>query len=169
MELLEILKAHAARYPLMRPEDAVKLIYQNEFGGGHLISDPEKSLEWIRREYAETTSDSSAPLLEDIGNGIARLHFQPLDISKLSLEDVNALFVRSAEVHKGDMENFRRKLELLEENFADIGFSFDRAALNDYLKRYREAGCPMVSHSEVYRKAYKPCYRVIVRTLVNEI
>lgn len=167
MELLEILKVHAERYPLMRPGDAVKLIYQNEFGGGHLISDPEKSLEWIRREYAETASDPSMPLFEDIGNGIARLHFQPLDISKLSLEDVNALFVRSAERHKGDMESFRRKLEFLEENFDDIGYKFDRAALDDYLKRYREAGCPMVSHSEVYRKAYKPSYRVVVRSFID--
>lgn len=167
MGLLEILKAHAARYPLMRPEDAVKLIYQNEFGGGHLISDPEKSLEWIRREYAETASDPSVSLFEDIGNGIARLHFQALDTSKLSLEGVNALFVRSAEVHKGDMESFQRKLELLEENFDDIGFMFDRAALDDYLKRYRETGCPMVSHSEVYRNAYKPSYRVIVRSFID--
>ena len=34
-----ILLTHAARYPLMEPRDAVKLIYQNEFGGGHLIRD----------------------------------------------------------------------------------------------------------------------------------
>ena len=36
-ELEAILKIHVKRYPLMQPTDAVKLIYQNEFGGGHLI------------------------------------------------------------------------------------------------------------------------------------
>ena len=35
-ELERILREHAERYPLMQPTDAVKLIYQNEFGGGHL-------------------------------------------------------------------------------------------------------------------------------------
>ena len=34
--LKNILKTHAGRYPETRPRDAVKLIYQNEFGGGHL-------------------------------------------------------------------------------------------------------------------------------------
>lgn len=36
-ELYGVLCAHAARYPLMRPTDAVKLIYQGEFGSGHMI------------------------------------------------------------------------------------------------------------------------------------
>ena len=43
-ELKVILITHANRYPLMQPQDAVKLIYQNEFGGGHLIRDEEACL-----------------------------------------------------------------------------------------------------------------------------
>ena len=34
-----ILIEHNQRYPHMVIQDFVKLIYQNEFGGGHLISD----------------------------------------------------------------------------------------------------------------------------------
>ena len=41
-----ILASHAERYPLMEPTDAVKLIYQNEFGGGHLIRDEESCLNY---------------------------------------------------------------------------------------------------------------------------
>ena len=43
-ELNHILQAHAKKYPLMAPCDAVKLIYQNEFGGGHLVTDSARSL-----------------------------------------------------------------------------------------------------------------------------
>lgn len=43
-ELEGVLKEHAKRYPLMQPRDAVKLIYQNEFGGGDLIRDEEACL-----------------------------------------------------------------------------------------------------------------------------
>ena len=40
MEELEIiLREHSRRYPEMQATDAVKLIYQNEFSGGHLIRD----------------------------------------------------------------------------------------------------------------------------------
>ena len=47
-ELKAILITHAKRYPLMQPRDAVKLIYQNEFGGGHLICDEEACLNYRR-------------------------------------------------------------------------------------------------------------------------
>ena len=49
-ELRAILLAHAKRYPLMQPRDAVKLIYQNEFGGGHLIRDEQTCLNYLRQE-----------------------------------------------------------------------------------------------------------------------
>ena len=41
MEIIDILKIHTSVYPEMQPQDAVKLIYQNEFGGGHLIKEKE--------------------------------------------------------------------------------------------------------------------------------
>ena len=51
-ELEAILKIHVKRYPLMQPTDAVKLIYQNEFGGGHLIRDEEIFLNYLRQDSA---------------------------------------------------------------------------------------------------------------------
>ena len=50
-ELETILKDHARRYGQMEPTDAVKLIYQNEFGGGHLIRDEESCRNYLYREY----------------------------------------------------------------------------------------------------------------------
>ena len=50
-ELEQVLKSHAEKYPAMQPVDAVKLIYQNEFGGGHLIRDEEMFLNYLRQEY----------------------------------------------------------------------------------------------------------------------
>ena len=51
-ELEAILKIHVKRYPLMQPTDAVRLIYQNEFGGGHLIRDEEICLNYLRQDSA---------------------------------------------------------------------------------------------------------------------
>ena len=73
-ELERILREQAKRYPLMQPTDAVKLIYQNEFGGGHLIWDEEACLNYLRREYADLEKDPSAQLYEEIGNGIVRVN-----------------------------------------------------------------------------------------------
>ena len=38
--------------------------------------------------------------------------------------------------------------------------------LEAYLSDYKEAGCPIVSHSEQYRRTYLPSYRVIKGALL---
>ena len=41
---------HAKRYVKMQPQDAVKLVFQSEFGGGHLISDEQASINYLIEE-----------------------------------------------------------------------------------------------------------------------
>ncbi|MBR1842460.1 MAG: hypothetical protein IJ788_04210 [Oscillospiraceae bacterium] len=161
-ELITILRAHAEKYPLMRPQDAVKLIYQNEFGGGHLILDHGWSLNYIRKEQSETVKNPQLPQLEDIGNGIVRVN---LASTEMSPETLNEIFIKSAEMHRGDMSSFIEKLEILRLN-ADI-FPFSAEELNSYLDYYISQGCPMVSHSDEYRNAYHPAYRVVMKSLIK--
>ena len=158
-ELKAILITHAKRYPLMQPRDAVKLIYQNEFGGGHLIRDEEACLNYLRREYADLEKDQTAPLCEDIGNGIVRVNLTAL--KEEDLEQLGKAFIDSAAKHKGTMDSFLNKLEVLRKLANEGVFNFDTNALSSYLTEYKAAGYPAVSHSEQYRQAYKPAYRII--------
>ena len=93
--LRQILLTHAGRYPVMEPTDAVKLLYQNEFGGGHLIRDEAGCLNYLRREYESTEQSADAPLSEDIGNGMHRIFLNALDHSGYSVEQLGADFLRS--------------------------------------------------------------------------
>ena len=159
-ELLTLLRAHAARYPLMQPCDAVKLLYQNEFGGGHLIADPNRSLARIRDEAAAFVPCPLSPDVEDIGGGLVRAYLTCL--SRLTPEQLNDAFVRSAHRHTGSLPAFQAKLTLLQHNLPALGFRFTAQELSAYLDAYRAQGCPMVSHSETYRAAYRPAYRVVL-------
>ena len=161
--LRQILLTHAGRYPLMEPTDAVKLIYQNEFGGGHLIQDRESCLNYLYREYASVIQSPDAPLSEDIGNGMFRIYLNALDHSGYTPQQLGADFLRSAGIHRGTLDSFLRKLEILYQLTLEGRMPFSREALEHYLKNYRQAGFPMVSHSEAYRKAYSPAYRIIFR------
>ena len=158
-ELKAILIAHAKRYPLMQPRDAVKLIYQNEFGGGHLIRDEQACLNYLRQEYASAEKDPTAALYEDIGNGIVRINLAA--VKPEDLEQLGRDFIRSAAKHKGTLDSFLNKLEVLRILTAEGVFAFDLDALNTYLSEYKAAGYPAVSHSEQYRQAYKSAYRII--------
>ncbi len=81
-----LVKAHANKYPLMQPCDAVKLLYQHEFGGGHLVTDENLSLQRLQEETASLTANTGIQLREDIGNGYERLYLSPAGRQKLSLE-----------------------------------------------------------------------------------
>lgn len=160
-ELEKILKEHARRYPRMEPTDAVKLIYQNEFGGGHLIRDEEACLVYLRREYAATERDPSAALYEDIGNGILRVHLAA--VKPEDLEALGRVFIESAAAHRGSLQSFLEKLETLRRLTGEGIFAFGTNALDDYMHAYEKAGYPPVSHSPRYRGTYHPAYRVIHR------
>lgn len=158
-ELEQILREHAKRYPKMQPTDAVKLIYQNEFGGGHLIRDEETCLNNLRREYASVEKDGSVPLYEDIGNGIIRVNLAA--VKEEALAQLGRELIHSAVEHKGHLDSFLRKLDVLKKLTAEGVFVFGSRELNIYLTEYEDAGYPMVSHSTEYRETYKPAYRII--------
>lgn len=170
----EILLAHSRRYPDMEVRDAVKLLYQSEFGGGHMIMNPVKSLERLQAEYldmckSEEDRKTEQPLIENIGDDICRIYLSALN-QGLSAETLNWMFVRMADKTVGTVKGFERKLDELMKlcEDGDLPFSIAevRAYLDEYMKANRaendgECRYSAVSHSERYRNAYHPAYRVV--------
>lgn len=150
----QILSEHLKRYPAMTPNDLIKLVYQSEFGGGHLIADPSMALRRLKGEINTMQSGTPAPAIESIGGGLARLHLQHLDALRLRPETVNGLFLCVCEP-RGTMEGLNAKLDLLPEVCPDM------PGLDEAIAGYRTIGCPAMSHSETYRAAYHPAYRLV--------
>ena len=167
METMEqVLRSHAEKYPLMEPKDAVKLIYQNVFGGGHLIRDPEACLNALSWEYAATAQEPEGKQPEDIGNGMVRVYLGGLDAAGYTVEQLGQVFLQSAREHRGSLEEFLRKLTVLRKVTGEGVFSFDSGDLEAYLEGYEKDGYPMVSHSDRYRAAYRPAYRIVQQDLL---
>jgi hypothetical protein len=170
VNLSEIIEYHFKKYPMMRPEDAVKLVYQNEFGGGHLIKDKNSALSYLIRELESTPANPSIPLSVPIGNGIVRVNLAALTEHRITPEHLNNIFVSSAEKIKGSIASFQKKLEILlsvTEKSKSSPFSLEE--LRGYITKYAGFGYPMVSHSNEYRAEYAPAYRVVLETELNKI
>lgn len=165
--LKHILTLHAQRYPKMRPQDAVKLLYQHQFGPGHLVKDPASALKRLCDEWAQTPPDSAVPLFEDIGNNLVRVMLPAWSSEEYPAETLNNDFIRSAHVHNGNQASFLTELVLLQELTEQNLFSFSLEELNEFLQPYIAAGFPAVSHSEEYRQAYHPAYRVVRRDCLS--
>lgn len=163
-----MLRAHARAYPLMLPQDAVKLLYQGEFGGGHMIADPGAALKRLRAEYAAVKQTRGGVFLEDIGFGFARANLSAMDENAVTPETLCAWFCQSAQQTHGRQDSFLQKLEAARMLARAGAFRFDASALAAYLRAYADAGYPAVSHSEAYRFSYAPAYRVVLLSAVQK-
>lgn len=175
MTLEEVLLKHYNCYPKMQIQDMVKLIYQNEFGGGHLIKNKDDSLLKLEEEFCLLRRYSSninihvSELFEDIGNNLLRLNLFSILKKKnnkenntcIELSTINNFFVNTANSISGKKERFEEKLEILKKCCRDRLLSFSIIDVEDYLKEYKAKGYPIVSHSEIYRSTYLPSYRIV--------
>lgn len=154
-------------YPKMKIQDMVKLIYQNEFAGGHLIANESDSLKRIQEECCslDTKSLSSkVPVdsaFEEIGNGLCRFHLMALHHTNIDLATVNQFFISTANSICGSVQSFEEKLDVLKQCCKDRALPFSIEELEAYLHVYRNQGYPPVSHSKDYRVTYSPAYRIV--------
>ena len=155
---IEIIRCHARRYPLMRPIDAIKLVYQSEFGAGHLIKDRTAALNRLRAERESLCSSDPQSGVEEIGGGYVRLYLKDC---RLSDDHLLNLFSMPPE-RKGDNSSFANRIEMLCRLAEEGVFGFTADELNDEINAFS----PIPSHSPEYREAYKPAYRVIDRRFV---
>lgn len=164
-----VIEQHMEQYPKMQIQDAFKLIYQSEFGGGHMIDDKEKSLDWIKKEYAfirEQNQISYNRVSEDIGGDMCRVYLRVLE-QGLSAETLNEMFVQSANTKAGTVEGLGKKLEQFLDICEEYGF------LKEQVKRavveWKAKGYPAIHHSEAFRENYFPAYRVVMKKYAERL
>ena len=125
----KIFTLHRERYPLSEPRDFLKLAYQSEFGGGHMIPSRGKALLRLQEEISATEQTGSI-VLEDIG-GYCRLYLSAHKLGGLRAETVNGLFCYTAAHAHGTMQGFEEKLHVKMQN-GDCGNSFDGTGMQNH-------------------------------------
>ena len=161
MNLQDILTGHFSRYPMMRPQDALKLLYQAEFGPGHLLRDESRVRQRLREEMAALTPDAGEMLYELVGGGLCRLSLRACLARGVAEETVFSLLSETARTAHGEKARFLSSLRLVTELAEEDEAPFDFAEWETYLAYYDMKKCPAVHHSEAYRAAYQPAYRVV--------
>ena len=154
---------HWSNYPKLQMQDVFKALYQSTFGCGHLIADSSAAAEYIRKEAA-TCVDSGEPFVEPLDGDYCRVHLACLQHG-VTAETVARLFTLSAEVPTGKKEALEQKLAVLLEMTASGELPFNPEQTEREIAAWREAGFPPLHHSEVFRKAYSPAYRVVLKSL----
>ena len=160
---------HYKKYPAMQAEDIFKLLYQNEFGPGHMIKSAQDSLDMILKEASALTPQARGhEAREPIGNGLCRLYLSALRHG-LSPEELNRVFVATANRVRGSAGGFEEKAAVFIKICQEGLLPFDPGEASGLLEAYRAAGYPPMRHSARYRQAYAPAYRVVDESLCDTL
>ena len=155
------LEREVSEHPAAEALDLLKLIYQNEFGCGHLICDPKENLRRLLAEVEELPKDQGEVRVQPIGNGLCRLPLSLLHRSGLRAETVQKLFLLTAEQPRGSREGFLQKVSELQVWLEDRDGPVRPEEVSAALRRWQLEGESPFRHSAGYRRLYAPAYRVL--------
>ena len=163
-EFKEYLRRQAMLHPGCQPADVVKLCYQAAKGPEHILAtldDAEKAENYFISEYERALPDDG-PLCEQISDRFVRVNFGAWKKTGMPMLWLLSAFYNSAyPVENGDelLENFLADADAC---VAEGAFGFPLDEWKSYMEEYRAAGKPSVHHSEAYRGAESPSYRLVI-------
>lgn len=148
-----ILMTQLSRYPLMTEEDCAKLIYQSEYGPGHMLPSREEAASSILAELADMPEKVSPSCPERISDVLCRF---PLSSVKDSIdaELLAGLMKLSTGSCKAVPWGVSEKLSLVRE--------LPEFKSSAWLEEWERDGFPAVHHSRAFSEAYAPAYRLIL-------
>ena len=162
------LREQLTLHPSMQPQDIVKMCYQAARGAEHLLSDPDRAREYLVKEYCGV-SPSGGALYEPISDAVCRVNLAAWKGRGLSIEWLFRMFSASCRVQEDADARFLDYLGKAEAVLSCGASCFSRQEWWAYLREYKKGGMPAVHHSDAYRAAEKPAYRIVDRRLARAL
>ena len=167
MSLIPYLTSQSRLHSSMTARDLAKLCYQAARGAEHLLSDLDRARGYLERELEATPADGSIPLVEPISDNVARVNLAAWRARGLDAGTLFELFAATATVKREGEDLLPLYLVLAGEWVASSESPVSPAEWREFLVWYEDRGCPTVHHSEAYRAAERPAYRIVRRDLLE--
>lgn len=160
---------HLNRRPMARAQDIYKLLFQGVFGVAHIVSD--RAWDILVEEAGRINLQDHAkdPLIESVSpdDSMVRVNLRQYINSGGYLETLYRVMRKSAE-HKGDEQVFLDYWSQYKNMVAEGLVSGAQVEIDELDKLIRHEGVKPRHHTEPYRQAYYPAYRVVVMKIYNE-
>lgn len=151
-EMKRCLIAQKKRYPLMNEEDVVKFAFQGMLGVGHLIRSEEDAAKRLKAEMDDLEPDDEEPYIEKISTEWVRMNLRAAKARGVADADIAYMLCQSAQ---------RKPLSFTRQNVYNFCVKLDGS------EKMKQAAVKVLdenwlpSHSQRYREAYHPAYRVL--------
>ena len=154
-EMIKQLAVQKKKRPKMTEEDVVKFVFQGMLGVGHLVADPAAAQKRLKAEWEEISeSTTREPLIEKISGDWVRLNLRTAKAKGIAIEDIVYWFYESSQISP---------LSFTRQNVYQFCVKYDGSdTMQAAAERILDENW-LPSHSEPYRAAYHPAYRVLHR------
>lgn len=161
---------HIKRRPEASPQDIYKLLYQGVFGVGHIISDRAWDILVEEADRIDLMEHGDDPLFEPVSpdGSMVRVNLRQYIRAGGNLEQLFRVMKESAEI-EGDPAVFLGYWSQFKALVEKGELSFDSEDVSRLQERIEKDGVKPMHHSEAYRVAYYPAYRVVSRRVFNKI
>lgn len=170
-------------HPSTTVTDVLKQCYQAAYGAEHLLTDKDAARRYLEREF-EATPAKDIPICEYISDEVCRVNIAAWKYRGFPIGDLFELFSASAyprEKGRELLEGFLREAEEYIDDHevtevredSEKNRSFKRVNIfcengSEIIEEYRRAGMPAIHHSDAYREAEQPAYRIVDAKLLRE-
>lgn len=144
----------------MRPQDMIKLCYQAAYGAEHLLPDADRARDYLHRELDACAADAAQPLYEEISPDLCRINLPAWKAHGYPEEALLALFMQACAPRQDGETRLNALLAQAEVLCAQGALPFELAEWQAELTNYRRQPPRAVHHSDAYRAAEHPCYRL---------
>jgi hypothetical protein len=164
----QLLAHHFQRYPRMELVDVYKLLHQAAMGPGHAIHDPAVARDQLEAEVTTLGEGPDDPIADPISpdGRLARIHLRPYLAAGHSASVLVDAFVETGHDHSPAPQRLEKFCACLGDLAAAGGIPFPRDQVERYVQVIASLDYPLVHHSEAYRRAYHPAYRVAALDLL---
>lgn len=189
MEFRHYLKEQWKLHPATQPQDVIKHCYQAACGAEHLLTDIEKAKAYFYQEYHAVSGQYGIPLYEPISDDFCRVSLAAWKAEGHNPEKLFTLFAASVCASEiSDTEDIAPTAHSTPDYSAKISSSsgsceavfwayfsvaetlvlaqeapFSEKEWHDFCSLYKKSGMLPVHHSEAYRLAEHPAYRLVRR------
>ena len=162
-----------SRYPLATLQDVYKTCYQDHFGAEHLLSDTASARYYLNKEiqecmaistdlYTVDTQTVSMPKTEPTGfrHRFTRVNLSCVIDGEMTEEELFSLFLDAASKDNAYDSNWPEEWARIESIAIKVCPSWADPALQTELRDAAINNHP-VRHSDAFREAYHPHYRIV--------
>lgn len=159
----QLLGHHLKCYPLAQLDDVYKLLHQAALGAGHAMDDVNALRQRLDTEIAGLGSGPQELIADAISpdGRLARVHLRPYLEAGHSVDSLFDAFVQTAREYPPSPDKLAKFCGCLADLAEAGGIPFDPTKVSRYFAKITEDNYPVVTHSDAFRAAYKPAYRVV--------